>query len=162
MRSMQVVEMAVQRMACTACGSEANATCNCGKPYVPKKQLAADAIAANPQKSDRAIAADLGIDHKTVGAARRETGGEDSPPEREGRDGKVYRLPVRAGADDGDDEDIEADVEPANYRGAFLIRADQAKRFATYSGPITHEIVAMARQVATAWAELAAQLEKSA
>lgn len=82
-----------QQMTCVACGAEADASCNCGKPYVPKKQRAVDAIAANPQKSDRAIAADIGVDHKTVGAARRELGGEDSPPEREGRDGKMYRTP---------------------------------------------------------------------
>lgn len=156
MRTGTVIAMAVQRMACTACGSEANASCNCGKPYVPKKQQAREAIAANPHKSDRAIAADIGVGKDTVRRAREETGA-CAPVEREGLDGKVRRLPAR---EEPDDEDIEADVEPTNYRGAFLIRADQAKRFASYSGPITSEIVAMARQVATAWEELAAQLER--
>ena len=52
---------------------------------MPKKQRAADAIKANPQKSDRAIAADLGISAMTVGEARREAGVSHLTPEREGR-----------------------------------------------------------------------------
>jgi hypothetical protein len=82
--------MSVQQMVCTGCGAEANASCNCGKPYVPKKQRAAEAIAANPQKSDRAIAEELGIGTMTVNRARREAGVPDGTPEREGRDGKVW------------------------------------------------------------------------
>lgn len=154
MRNQSVIAMAVQQMTCTGCGAEANASCNCGKPYVPKKQRAAEAIAANPQKSNRAIAIDEGIAEATVRRARE--GASDDAPEREGRDGKVYRLPVR-----DEEPGIEDDIEPENYRGAFLIRADQAKQFASYSGPITSEVVAMARQVAMVWGNLAAQLEKS-
>jgi hypothetical protein len=93
MRAGTVIQMAVQQLSCTGCGAEANASCNCGKPYVPKKQRAAEAIAANPQKSDRAIAADLGVSPMTVGRAR--AGVTDvTPDEREGRDGKIYRLPL--------------------------------------------------------------------
>jgi hypothetical protein len=33
-------------------------------------------VRANPEKSDRAIAADIGVDHKTVAAARKEITGE--------------------------------------------------------------------------------------
>ena len=46
-------------------------SCNCGQPYVPRALRAKEAIKANPEKSDRAIAADLGVDHKTVAAARK-------------------------------------------------------------------------------------------
>lgn len=87
--------MAVQQMTCTGCGAEANASCNCGKPYVPKKQRATDAIKANPRRSNVDIAEELGVDEKTVRNARQEAGSDYSDPEREGRDGKVYRLPVR-------------------------------------------------------------------
>ena len=73
-------------------GSEANASCNCGLSYVPKKLRAAEAIKANPEKSDRAIAADLGVDPMTVNKARRELGVEHSTPERIGRDGKSYTV----------------------------------------------------------------------
>jgi hypothetical protein len=48
--------------------------------------------------------------------------------ERVGMDGKVRRLPRRH-------SDIEDEVDPENYRTAFLLRADQAVRFASYFGP---------------------------
>jgi hypothetical protein len=56
------------------------------------------AIAANPEKSDRAIAAEIGVDHKTVGAARRRTGEQSPDQRRTGRDGKRRSLPRRAQA----------------------------------------------------------------
>jgi hypothetical protein len=85
------IKIAVQRMVCTGCGAEANASCTCGVAYTPKSVRAAEAIKANPEKSNRAIAADIGVDHKTVGAAR-EAGGESFPTTdtRVGRDGKNY------------------------------------------------------------------------
>jgi len=48
--------------------------------YYRRKLRAAEAIKANPQKSDRAIAAEIGVDQKTVGAARRQSGEEYSSP----------------------------------------------------------------------------------
>jgi hypothetical protein len=146
--------MAVQQMVCTACGSEANASCNCGKPYVPKKQRIVEAIKANPEKSSRAIAEDVGADRRQVDRARQELGGDLSP--REGLDGKVYRLPVR----DVEDDDIEADIEPDNRRGAFILRADQARVLAAYSGPTDEEILKFARAAAQAWQELVATLQR--
>jgi hypothetical protein len=85
------IKVAVQRMICSACGAEANASCTCGVAYMPKSVRAAEAIKADPEKSNRAIAADIGVDHKTVGAAR-EAGGESFPTSdtRVGRDGKNY------------------------------------------------------------------------
>jgi len=235
-----VIKMSIQRMVCTGCGAEANASCNCGLNYTPASIRAAEAIAANPEKSDRAIAADIGVHHTTVGRIRN-AGGASAPPEqsaddlspvadatpekRIGRDGKSYsatkrkrhrgkrmpdfvdepqhdrdlhtlqtiwdgtcetareeflkcptagiqpvdhvgldgkarQLPERT-IDDEADEDIEAYIEPQNYRGAFLIRADQAKQFAVYSGPVTKETATMARQVAAVWSSLADQMEKS-
>ncbi len=78
-----------------------------GKTYtVPKRTRAADAIAANLQKSDRAIAEELGISDTTVQRARNNSGASDeapvdmSTPERVGRDGKTYRVPKRTCAAD--------------------------------------------------------------
>jgi hypothetical protein len=50
------------------------------------------AIGANPEKSGRAIAADLGINQSTVSRARSETGDACASPERVGRDGKSYPV----------------------------------------------------------------------
>jgi hypothetical protein len=57
-------------MVCTCCGAEVNAACSCGVAYVPKSVRAAEAVKANPEKSNRAIAEEIGVDHKTVGKAR--------------------------------------------------------------------------------------------
>lgn len=66
--------------------------------------------------------------------------------------------------DDDDDEDVEPGIEdeidPENYRTAYLLRADQAIRFASYSGPINKEVISTARRVAAAWTELAEKLER--
>jgi hypothetical protein len=84
------------RLICSDCGAPGEGTCGCGAPYLPAGQRAAEAVAANPEKSDRAIAKDIGVDHKTVAKARK-SGGEYSPPassdapdKREGQDGKSY------------------------------------------------------------------------
>jgi hypothetical protein len=101
---------------CVKCGTAAECPCGCGVPYVSdhpwanrdpltKKsalERAAEAVAANPGKSDRAIAAEIGCDHKTVAKARRARGESpvDSPVERVGRDGRRRMLPAKASADE--------------------------------------------------------------
>jgi hypothetical protein len=45
-----------------------------------------------PAISDRAIAADLGVDHKTVAKARRATGEKSPVAKRTGKDGKAANL----------------------------------------------------------------------
>ena len=92
-----VIQLSIQRMVCTGCGAEANASCNCGVSYVAKSARAREAVKANPNRSDRAIAADLGMTHPTVAAARRDLdeGGNNFPPERIGRDGKSYPVKQR-------------------------------------------------------------------
>ena len=68
------IKYSIQRMVCTGCGAEANASCNCGLAYVPASQRAAEAIKNNPEKSNRAIAAELGVSDMTVGRARESLG----------------------------------------------------------------------------------------
>jgi hypothetical protein len=77
-------------LACTQCGAEAFASCNCHKPYHPR-EIAAKAIAANPGKSNRAIADEIGVGKDTVRRAR-ESGGAHAPTDRIGRDGKTYPV----------------------------------------------------------------------
>lgn len=79
-------------MVCTGCGAEANASCNCGLAYVPASQRAAEAIKNNPEKSNRAIAAELGVSDMTVGRARESLGATYVAPDRLGRDGKIYTF----------------------------------------------------------------------
>lgn len=94
MKAAMVLPLAVQRMVCTGCGAEANASCNCGKTYVPAAVRAAEAVKANPEKSDRAIAKEIGASPTTVGKARElSIGGQLA--ERIGLDGKTRQMPKR-------------------------------------------------------------------
>jgi hypothetical protein len=81
----------LKQLRCSKCGATTDAICECGVGYVPAHEYAAKALAANPEKSDRAIAAELGIDHKTVAKQRKLTG--ENSPVRIGRDRKARRVP---------------------------------------------------------------------
>lgn len=60
-----IVETVV-RYECPRCGNN----CQCGVPYIAKTVRAAEAIRANPEKSDRAIAKEIDASPTTVGKAR--------------------------------------------------------------------------------------------
>jgi hypothetical protein len=88
--------ISMSRLICSGCGAETNATCNCGMDYKPKAARAREAVAANPEKSDRAIAKEIGVSHPTVGKARQEAIGNHLPVEhRTGLDGKIRKVPER-------------------------------------------------------------------
>jgi hypothetical protein len=74
-------------LCCIKCGEQAKSACNCGVGYVPAHVFAASAVAKNPEKSDRAIAAEIGVSDKTVAKARK-SGADKSAPKRIGRNGK--------------------------------------------------------------------------
>jgi len=91
MTQLQIVK-SLARLQCTECGAEANASCNCGKPYLPK-EIAKEAIRANPQKSNRAIAEETGVSEPTV---RRARASGDAPETVVGLDGKTYKAKGKA------------------------------------------------------------------
>jgi hypothetical protein len=80
-------------LRCTGCGAENASPCGCGVGFeLLRPGKAAELfVKEHPQKTDRAIAAEIGVDHKTVAAARQAVG-ENSPTEtRIGQDGKNYK-----------------------------------------------------------------------
>jgi hypothetical protein len=85
----------IVRLECSACGAEGQGSCDCGAPYLQPADRAAKAIAANPEKSDRAIAAELGIGNKTVSRARNATVSPDTVQTRTGLDGKKRKMPAK-------------------------------------------------------------------
>jgi len=106
------------RLECSSCGATANAACDCGAPYVPAGARAAAAIADNPDKSDRAIAADLGISRETVRKAR-STDNLLSVDTRVGLDGKVRRMPTRKSQDEiPTEEECEKEHQKTLYEHA--------------------------------------------
>jgi hypothetical protein len=88
------------QLKCSACGATAKAACNCGAPYVPAGVLAAKAVAASPEKSNRAIADEIGVGFETVRRARQSGDPNGSPAKRTGKDGKSYPA-KKAVADEG-------------------------------------------------------------
>jgi hypothetical protein len=86
-------QISVVRLQCSVCGAQAAASCNCGQPYVVAAgQRAAEAIKANPEKSDRAIARDIGVSQPTVSKVRKSTDNSFSVEKRIGLDGKARKL----------------------------------------------------------------------
>src|SRR5262249_54377283 len=88
------LKISVVQLQCTMCGAETHASCSCGAIYRPKAQRAAEGVAEHPEKSNRAMASEIGVDEKTVRIAR--SGADKSAPDIvTGRDGKTYsrKLP---------------------------------------------------------------------
>jgi hypothetical protein len=86
------------KLVCSACGADGEGSCRCGANYVPwKEKAAADAVAAHPHKSNRAIADEIGVDEKTVRKARRKstTADRSAVGKRTGKDGKTRNMPRR-------------------------------------------------------------------
>ena len=81
----------VVQLACTQCGAEANASCSCGKPYVPVQQRANEYAKANPDASVREIEEKAGVGHGTAQRAKAGVphGTADTVT---GRDGKTYKA----------------------------------------------------------------------
>jgi DNA-binding Lrp family transcriptional regulator len=102
------------KFICSACGADRG--CQCNAPAVPKAVRAAEALKANPGKSDRSIAEQIGASPTTVGKAREELSSsgqlEDGP--RTGLDGRVRKLPAREG-----DAEVSAEQRKAQYAGSF-------------------------------------------
>lgn len=89
-----VIELPQQNnLVCPKCGI--HAACRCGVAPITR---AAYAIQQNPEKSDRAIADEIGVGNATVSRARRDhqsTVSRDTVQKRTGRDGKARRRPMR-------------------------------------------------------------------
>jgi hypothetical protein len=82
----------VVRYECPKCGNN----CSCGVPYVPKTMRDAEALKDNPEKSNRAIAKEIGADKVIVDRARKklESSGDVSPvAERVGLDDVTRKVP---------------------------------------------------------------------
>jgi hypothetical protein len=128
------IRQSIQRMVCTGCGAEANASCNCGVVYQPKSVRAAEAVTANPEKSDRAIAKEIGVHHSTVNEARKQL--SDNPTvERTGLDGKKRKMPEKQVAD-GAEGVPQAQADPVSMSDAY---AEARKAVYAAEAPETKE-----------------------
>jgi hypothetical protein len=156
-----------RRMQCSSCGAEAEASCDCGVPYLPAGDRAAKAVAANPEMSNRAIAAQIGVSDKTVASARRQGAEYSAPAKHTGRDGKSY--PARATIVEPVEEEPEDEMTDeeswqlslgTSAGEAVALRASWRKEFGNWERFETpSSLVTLATQAATAWLALAEQLK---
>jgi hypothetical protein len=91
-------------IACSKCGVEIEAGCNCNAPYLPSGARAMKAAIAFPTMSHRAIADKVNVDESTVRLARKKLStnpkagagnpapAAEIPKTRVGKDGKNYKA----------------------------------------------------------------------
>ncbi len=94
----------VVALVCSKCGAAGEGSCACNEPYLPTPgERAAEAVAEEPSRSDRAIAQEIGVAPNTVRRARR-VAPHGATETRIGTDGKNYPSshPLRNAALDGD------------------------------------------------------------
>jgi hypothetical protein len=82
--------------------------------YVPAGKRAEQAVVANPEKSDRAIAEEIGVSHTTVQKARKATGNNVPVAKRVGKDGKARKMPIPSFSQDDVDEEDGATSDNGN------------------------------------------------
>jgi hypothetical protein len=112
---------------CSKCGAERGCDCN-----VPAIKKAAAALAANPQKSDRAISAEIGVSQPTVSKARKQSTDKSlSVDARTGLDGKVRKTPKAKPTTPKEkkpDPTIELKAKLATYKGRVAVLERENKR----------------------------------
>lgn len=150
---------AIVRLSCSECGAEANASCDCHKPYVPAAAKAAAAIKANPEKSDRAIAKEIGVSPMTVNRARPTV--TDDTVERVGLDGKTRKMPQRAPRGFYNEPEPDEEATTQEHETSLWLRIETARELSEvpFQGKVTTELVDAVRAVASAWSQLAQKLE---
>jgi hypothetical protein len=124
MAQLQIVQQVNRSMECSACGAAGIAACDCGAPYMPASTRAADAIAANPKKSNRAIATEIGVAEGTVRTARKSTAQDYAVDTRVGLDGKVRRMP-KAKLKPEEVIPTEEEAEESYQQHLYVICCDQ-------------------------------------
>jgi hypothetical protein len=135
-----------------------------------RKKIAERIKKLQPTVSNRQIAKVVGVSEAT---SRRDAASNDAPADKKARKPKAPKAPPASNdatpkpADDTDDspEGVEDHIDrenPENYRAAFLLRADQAAHFASYSGPkkFNKSLLDPARKVVAAWTAIVEQLER--
>ena len=143
------------KLVCSGCGAPGEGTCGCGVPYLTPGERAEAAVRANPEKSDRAIAEEQKVDHKTISAARKRTG-EHSPVEkRVGKDGKARKMPKPRA--EVAPQAVERERRVAELKDAGKTTAEIAKEIGLGERAVDQaaEHVAIAREAeAKVWAQL--------
>jgi hypothetical protein len=131
-----------------------------------RRELIAKLVKAQPEKSNRQIAKQVKVDHKTVAAVRKEQVSRGEIPHVEARtDSKGRKQPAKKEGERADwerRERAESCQLPdwVKQQNAFIRRAERAIEYASYDGPVSPHVIDWVEHVAKRWTELAAELRK--
>lgn len=161
----EVVALRPVKLACSACGAETEAACGCNAPYVPAGARAKAAIAENPQMSDRAIAAQIGVSAPTVSAARRATVKSFTVEKRVGLDGRARSFPIRReprsdqpSRDDRPDPVRSFEEQPIAWSNRAASAANMANYAPFETCPANQQMLKAIEQVIANWTALKERL----
>ena len=168
-----------QKIECSECGAIGTASCDCGAPYVRAGTRAQKAVAKYPEKSDRAIAAMIGVNRDTVGRARKKAGVANQTREkRVGKDGKTYKFTKNSRKAAKKKNDGGCNYNPAQTsfedearevtrrRALLFIANDTIEQIGIFrdqligaaSSEITEEIIVAVLRAAEAWHNLSEEI----
>lgn len=151
---------------CPKCGVDA--ACDCGVAPIERAKAA---VIANPQMSNRAIAAEIGVHYVTVHRARGKAGVSPATTDKRiGRDGRAYKptkavivkFPSTEQAPRDDRPDAVREFEEGPV--AWVNRASEAKILAGYAPigtcPISRKMLKAAKEAEKAWTTIIDHIER--
>jgi hypothetical protein len=123
--------MVDRHIFCSDCGAKGEAGCDCGAGYISASAFAAKAIERNPEKSNRAIAEEIGVSYETV-RRERPTDTNVSVEPRTGKDGRRRKMPRkvtrRAEAEEFGEHPPKAERHIDTRTGENISRTEAIKR----------------------------------
>ena len=140
--------MSDRRIYCASCDAQGEAGCDCGAGYISASAFAAKVLMRNPEKSNRALAAEFGLSNQTVMRARQNSAAPNgaaenaagsaapngAPEKRVGLDGKTYSMPKqrpairRATPEERGDHSPTSDRHIDERTGENISRLEAIKR----------------------------------
>lgn len=159
------------RAICSACGTQAG--CGCNAAYMPAREYAAAAMAKDPDRSLRSVAAECGISHETVRKVRNATVNKLTVEKIRGVNGKKYRArmpekmssadPVQEPCDDCVTGEQQWQRSASNFLGDLLaMQAYWRREFGPWEKfKIPSTLATLAEQAAVEFPKLAKHLIRS-
>lgn len=154
------------RLECPQCQKGTDAICECNVPYkyVTARELAERALAKSPQKSDRAIAEETGVNKNTVARARDDASNIEM---RIGKDGKAYnatrqpavnrdKKPAPESEENWQEDIVDRTKVAIDSASLSRWKEDYGKGWTEFK--VTEQMVKLAEQAAKDWRKLATVL----
>lgn len=143
---------------CTICGAVGELGCDHGEgAYRPLSYFVTEALKKTPERSDRAIAEEIGVSNSTVSVARKQLCDHRTVEKRVGLDGKMRRMPTRVTRRATAQEAEAAGFKPT---GEARVLLDTGKTVSKFEATRIESVTAATRAQEAIIAELKAENEQ--